>query len=170
MLSNEQKDQIVILKETENKNNTQISRLLGIDRGTVIKVLKSGWKVNQQFINTINENRQIENNNLLEKIKSIRYNDIVTDVLSLFTKENMQNELDVRGMRSLIALQGNMLDKAMAYERLDLEKRKVDIAERTLELKEEELEARINNPDAFATVQIINDAPKEEEENIYGSN
>ena len=168
MLSNEQKDQIVILKETENKNNTQISRLLGIDRGTVIKVLKSGWKVNQQFINTINENRQIENNNLLEKIKSIRYNDIVTDVLSLFTKENMQNELDVRGMRSLIALQGNMLDKAMAYERLDLEKRKVDIAERTLELKEEELEARINNPDAFATVQIINDAPKEE--NIYGSN
>lgn len=168
MLSNEQKDQIVILKETENKNNTEISRLLGIDRGTVIKVLKSGWKVNQQFINTINENRQIENNNLLEKIKSIRYNDIVTDVLSLFTKENMQNELDVRGMRSLIALQGNMLDKAMAYERLDLEKRKVDIAERTLELKEEELEARINNPDAFATVQIINDAPKEE--NIYGSN
>ena len=168
MLSNEQKDQIVILKETENKNNTEISRHLGIDRGTVIKVLKSGWKVNQQFINTINENRQIENNNLLEKIKSIRYNDIVTDVLSLFTKENMQNELDVRGMRSLIALQGNMLDKAMAYERLDLEKRKVDIAERTLELKEEELEARINNPDAFATVQIINDAPKEE--NIYGSN
>jgi hypothetical protein len=170
VLSNEQKDQIVILKKTEHKNNTEISRLLGIDRGTVIKVLKSGWQVNQQFIDTINENRQIENNNLLEKIKSIRYNDIVTDVLSLFTKKNMEKELDVRGMRSLIALQGNMLDKGMAYERLELEKRKVDIAERMLELKEEELEARINNPDAFATVQIINDAPKEEEENIYGSN
>jgi len=32
------------------------------------------------------------------------------------------------------------------------------VKEKTLELKEQELQARLDNPDAFATVTIINDA------------
>jgi len=168
MLTNAQKDQIVILKEIEHKNNTEIARLVRVNRGSVINVLKSGWKVNQQFLNTYNENNKENNDKLLDIIKSIRYNDIVDNVLSLFTKENMEIEFKERGMRALIALQGNMFDKGMAYEKLQLDKRKVTVSERTLELKEEELQARIDNPEAFATVQIINDAPVEK--NDYATN
>lgn len=158
MLTNEQKDQIVILKETEHKNNTEIARLTGVNRGTVIKVLQSDHKVGKHFLDTYNKNVQENNNKLLDMIKSIRYQDIVSDVLSIFTKDNLQLEFEQRGLRSLIALQGNAFDKGMAYEKLQLDKRKVSIQERTLELKEEELKARIENPDAFATVTIVNDA------------
>jgi hypothetical protein len=91
-------------------------------------------------------------------IKSVRYQDIVSDVLSIFTLENLNKEFDARGLRSLIALQGNAFDKGMALEKLELDKRKTVIAERTLTLKEEELNARIENPNAFANVTIVNDA------------
>ena len=40
MLTNAQKDQIVILKENEQKNNTEIARLVGVSRASVISVLK----------------------------------------------------------------------------------------------------------------------------------
>ena len=168
MLTNAQKDQIVILKENEQKNNTEIARLVGVSRASVISVLKSNWTVNSQFLDTYNKNEQENNAKLLDMIKSIRYKDIVSDGLSMFTKGNMQIEFDMRGMRSIIALVGNSFDKGMAYEKLELDKRKVEIQERTLELKERELEARIENPDAFATVHIVNDAPVHESN--YGTN
>ena len=158
MLTSQQKDMIVILSENEQLNNVQISAKVGVARASVIKVLKSNWTVNSQFLDSYNKNVQENNETLLEMIKSVRYQDIVSDTLSIFTKENLQQEFDMRGLRSLIALQGNAFDKGMAYERLELDKRKVSIQERTLELKEEELKARIDNPDAFATVTIVNDA------------
>lgn len=161
MLSSQQKDMIVILSENEQLNNVQISVKVGVARASVIKVLKSNWTVNSQFLDDYNKNRQQNNESLLEMIKSVRYQDIVSDVLSIFTLENLKVEFDIRGLRSLIALQGNAFDKGMKYESLQLDKRKVDIAERTLELKEEELRARIDNPEAFASVTIINDAPME---------
>ena len=167
MLTSQQKDMIVILSENEQLNNVQISAKVGVARASVIKVLKSNWTVNSQFLDDYNKNRQQNNETLLEMIKSVRYQDIVSDTLSIFTKDNLQLEFDSRGLRSLIALQGNAFDKGMAYERLQLDKRKVDIAERTLELKEQELKARIDNPEAFTSVTIINDAPLE---NRYATN
>lgn len=158
MLSSQQKDMIVILSKNEHLNNVQISAKVGVARASVIKVLKSNWTINSQFLDTYNKNVQENNESLLEMIKSVRYQDIVSDVLSIFTLENLKAEFDTRGLRSLIALQGNAFDKGMAYERLDLDKRKVNIAERTLELKEQELQARIDNPDAFAAITIINDS------------
>ena len=168
MLTNAQKDHIVILSKNEGKNNTEIARLVGVNRGSVIKVLKSNWTVNQQFLDDYNKNEQKNNEELLDIIKSVRYKDIAVDGISIFTKENMQQEFDTRGLRSIIALVGNTLDKGMAYEKLQLERAKLDIQERTLELKEQELQARLDNPDAFATVQIINDAPVEGKQ--YGAN
>ena len=168
MLTNAQKDHIVILSKNEGKNNTEIARLVGVNRGSVIKVLKSNWTVNQQFLDDYNKNEQKNNEELLDIIKSVRYKDIAVDGISIFTKENMQKEFDTRGLRSIIALVGNTLDKGMAYEKLQLERAKLDIQERTLELKEQELQARLDNPDAFATVQIINDAPVEGKQ--YGAN
>ena len=168
MLTNEQKDQIFILSKQEGKNNTEIAALMGLNRGTIIKVLKSDWTVGQHFLDTYNKNVQQNNEKLLDMIKSIRYQDIVSDGLSMFSKENMQEEFKMRGLRSIIALVGNSFDKGMALEKLELDKRKVEVAERTLELKEQELKARMENPEAFATVQIINDAPIERNE--YGTN
>jgi len=158
MLTNAQKDQIVILKLNEHKNNSQIAKLVGVSRGSVIETIKSGWTVNSEFLDTYNKNVQDNNNNLLDMIKSIRYSDIVKDGLSMFSKSNMQIEFDSRGMRSIIALVGNSFDKGMALERLQLDKRKLSISERTLDLKEKELNARIENPEAFASVTILNDS------------
>jgi hypothetical protein len=121
-------------------------------------VLKSNWTVDSQFLDNYNKDRQENNKTLLDMIKSVRYQDIVSDVLSIFTLENLNKEFDARGLRSLIALQGNAFDKGMALEKLELDKRKTVIAERTLTLKEEELNARIENPNAFANVTIVNDA------------
>jgi len=160
MLTNQQKDQIITLSTIEKKNNTQIARLMGVSRGSIIKVIKSGWSLNQQFLDTYNKNVQENNDKLLDMIKSVRYSDIVKDGLSMFNKENMQTEFELRGLRSIIALVGNSFDKGMAYEKLDLDKRKVELQERTLELKEQELQARLENPEAFTTVTIIDDSDK----------
>jgi len=169
VLTNAQKDHIVILKQNEQKSNTEIARLVGVSRGSVINLLKTDWTVNKQFLDDYNKNEQKNNEELLDMIKSIRYKGIVSDGLSMFTKENMQLEFDNRGLRSIIALVGNSFDKGMAYERLELDKRKTNIQEKTLELKVQELQARLDNPEAFHSVTIINDAPKDKEDkpNVY---
>jgi len=163
MLTAAQKDHIVILKHNEHKNNSEIAKLVGVSRGSVISTLNSGWTVNTEFMSEYNKTVQESNNDLLRMIKSVRYSDIARDVISLFTKANMKKELESRGLRSLITLQGVMFDKGMAYEKLQLDVKKLNLQERTLELKERELAARIDNPDAFTTVTIINDVEEAKE-------
>ncbi len=98
------------------------------------------------------------NEKLLDIIQSTQYKATTELALGKLDSETLDYEIGKNGIRSLIALIGNSFDKGMAYERLQLDERKVDIAERTLTLKETELQARIDNPDAFNEVIIINEA------------
>lgn len=148
-----------IVLYNELQSYSEVGRQLNLAPNTVKRIVNDKAIIANhsdilQKIAKIKENSNID---LLSKIKSIRYNAIVDDVLSLFTKANMEIEFKQRGMRALIALQGNMFDKGITYQRLELDKRKVDLTERALELKERELNARIENPESFATVTIIND-------------
>ena len=156
-------DRMIYLKTEEQKSDSAIAKLLGVSRGTVIKYLKNNLyiksKQNEQFVQQYKEIKQNEAKEILDIVRSEKYSTIANNIVDLFDKESLKTERDERGIRSLTALLGNTIDKTIALKRLTLEERKVDIAERTLQLKEQELQARIENPDAFATVQIINDAP-----------
>jgi len=98
------------------------------------------------------------NEKLLDLIKSTQYKTTTELALGKLTSETLDYEIGKNGIRSIIALIGNSFDKGMAYERLMLDKEKVSLQRDTFELKKQELQARIDNPDAFATVTIINDA------------
>jgi hypothetical protein len=93
---------------------------------------------------------------------------IANNIVDIFTKENLIEENNKNGIRNLISLLGNTVDKTMALKRLDIQEKQLELSIRQLELKEQELAARLENPDAFATVQIINDAPIKE--TAYGTN
>lgn len=173
VLSKEVIDRMIYLKTEEQKTDTAIARLLGVSRGTVIKYLKDNLyiksKQNEQFVQQYKEIKQNEAKEILDIVRSEKYSTIAIDIVDLFDKESLKTERDIRGIRSLTALLGNTIDKTIALKRLALDERKVEIQARTLELKEQELKARLDNPDAFATIQIINDAPVTKD-NIYGAN
>ena len=143
----------------ELQSYSGVGRQLDLAPNTVKSIILNANNIAKygDLMQQIAKRKQENNDDLIERIKGIRYNEIVGDVLSLFTLKNMRTEMEVRGMRALIALQGNMLDKGMAYEKLVLDKRRIELAERTLELKEQELNARLDNPDAFSNIVIVND-------------
>lgn len=164
-------DRMIYLKTEEQKTDSAIARIVGVSRGTVIKYLKDNLyiksKQNEQFVQQYKEIKQNEAKEILDIVRSEKYSTIASNIVDLFDKESLKIERDIRGIRSLTALLGNTIDKTIKLKQLALDERKVDVAERTLELKEQELQARIDNPEAFANVTIINDAPME---NKYGTN
>lgn len=164
-------DRMIYLKTEEQKTDSAIAKLLGVSRTSVTKYCKDNLyiksKQNKQFVQQYKKIKQDEAKEILDIVRSEKYSTIASDIVNLFDKESLMKERDIRGIRSLTALLGNTIDKTIKLKQLALDERKVDIAERTLELKEQELQARIDNPDAFATVTIVNDAPMETK---YGTN
>ena len=153
-------------KRLHKKGNSvlSISRDMDISRATVTKFVKDKKYTNDPKVDSLlNKMQDIEDKSyetLLEMLESKQYAAITKTAISLLTEENLQNEIDTRGIRSIIALMGNSYDKTLALSRLRLDERKVDIAERTLQLKEQELNARMLNPEAFTSVTIVNDSDK----------
>jgi|LGOV01.1.fsa_nt_gb hypothetical protein len=138
-----------------------ISRDMGINRATITKFVRdqrytTNGKVNE-LLNKMQDIEDKSHETLLEMLESKQYANITKTAISLLTKENLQNEIESRGIRSIIALMGNSYDKTLALSRLHLDTRKVDLAERTLQLKEQELQARIDNPEAFSNIVIVKD-------------
>jgi IS30 family transposase len=122
VLSNKQKDQIVILKTIEHKNNTEIAQLVGVNRGTVIKVLKDGWKVNQQFLDTYKETVQQQTKEMLDMIKGDkRLTSITGKILELFNSdEELEKEIQKGGLKSLATIYGVLADKVIRVSDLHL--------------------------------------------------
>lgn len=152
------KRQIVVLY-SDLHSYTDVAKQLGI----AINTVKNVWlkkdsdtdlcKVVQSYAKIKKES----NETLLEMLVGTQYAQITKNAMNLLTTENMQNEIDSRGIKALITVTGISYDKTMAYKRLLLDERKVELAERTLQLKEEELQARIDNPDAFSNIVIVKD-------------
>jgi len=134
-------------KELDLAPNTVKSTLLR--QGNIEK-----YKPLLHSIAVIKEN---SNKKLLDILLSDKYKNTTELALGKLDSDTLDFEINKNGIRSLIALIGNSFDKTIAYEKLQLDKRKVDIAERTLELKETELQARIDNPEAFNNIVIVKD-------------
>jgi len=162
VLSKEKINRMIYLKTEEQQTDTAIAKLVGVSRGTVIKYLKDNLYIksrqNEQFVEQYKEIKKKEAQDILDIVRSEKYSTIASNIVDLFDKEALKTERDTRGLRGLTALLGNTIDKTLELRKLDLAERKMIVAERTLELKEEELRARIDNPEAFASVTIINDA------------
>lgn len=174
MLSNKQKDQIVILKTIERKNNTEIARLVGVNRGTVIKVLKEGWEVNQQFLDTYNENVQQQTKEMLEMIKGDeRLTSITGKILELFNNdEELKREIQKSGLKSLATIYGVLADKVIRVSDLHLrvEKQTFDTIMNSSETMNDNFEkAIIDSLKSFNsnnTTALIEPDSIEEEDNL----
>ena len=144
----------------------KIAQALKIAGNTVRKHLADKDNISK-YSNLMNEIEQINensNNKIIELVKSQQYSNIALNITELFSKDNLTEEFRNNGIRSLISLLGNTVDKTMALKRYEIQEREYGLKERTLaikerelELKEKELNARLENPDAFSNIVIIDD-------------
>ena len=81
--------------------------------------------------------------------------------------QTLRNEIAKGGMRNIVGAYKIIIDTTLSINDMDIKSRQLEVRERELELKEMELKARIDNPDAFTSVTIINDAPKPKDEVDY---
>ena len=160
----------MFILHSDGMSANEIGERLNKAPNTVLKYLKDETYIAQygELLQEIEQIHKKSNETIIELVKSTRYSDIANNIVDIFTKANLEEERESNGIRNLISLLGNTIDKTIALKRLDIQDKQLELQVRTLELKEKELEARIENPDAFATVQIINDAPQKE--TPYGTN
>ncbi len=153
--------QEIIAEYYEVQNYSRVAKKYGV----VVNTVKNIWLRRyddpdlKRFTQKYEEIKKEANEDLLDHIKSITYSNMTFNAMNLLTKPALRAELKQRGIRNLVGLIANSADKVIAVEELELKKRTLIIREKELELKQKELELRITNPDAFHTVQIINDAP-----------
>lgn len=162
MISNATKETIWALKENEHLKNAQIARRLGISRTKVIEVLKQPKYRNEQLLDSMKEIREEYNQSLLKSLKSDgRTNQIINKILTIVNSdETLNKELQKQGgFRNIMGAMKVIVDTTAKAISNDIEERKILVQERTLELKEKELNARLENPEAFVVPVIINDAP-----------
>jgi purine-nucleoside phosphorylase len=144
------------------QNYSHVAKRLNIAPNTVKNVWLSKDEDEdlQKVVQEVANIKKESNEELLNHIKSSTYANITKNAMDLLTPDNLKLEVEQRGIKGLITLIGNSADKVLAVKDMDLKERAMSIRERELELKEMELKARIENPDAFSTVTIINDAPR----------
>jgi len=163
------KRQIVVLY-SDLQNYSTVAKRLDIAVNTVKNVwLKKDTDTDLcKVVQSYAKIKKESNETLLEMLNGSQYANITKNAMDLLTTANMEKEINTRGIKALITITGISYDKTMAYKRLELDTRKVELAERTLELKETELQARIDNPEAFSNIIIVKDtdeiAMKYEEE------
>lgn len=157
------KEEHIMLLYTQYENYSKVAKQVGVAVNTVRNVIKRAKK-GKKNANRLQEYENIKKNEqkeILELVKSTKYSNIANNIVDLFNKESLENELERYGIKNLISLLGNSIDKTIKVQELELHKEKVALQTRTLELKERELEARLEKPEAFGNVTIINDADDE---------
>ena len=143
----------IVLYE-ELQNYSEVARRLNIAVNTVKNIVtnKDLLQKHSDLMQKYAEVKEKDTNDLIELVKSARYTNIANNIVDMFNKENLEEERQSNGIRNLINLLGNTVDKTIKIKNLA-------IKERELAIKEKELELRISNPELFHTVNIINDAP-----------
>ena len=139
MIDTDTKKKIWYLHTVKKMNNTKISQQLGVSRGSVIKVLKDESTVNEQFLKDAERIERKANESLLQMLQNDnRIPSILSKVLNKFDNdESLDKEVDKFGLKSLGTIIGIISDKV---------------------IKASELSARIERPESFSQVTIINDA------------
>jgi hypothetical protein len=163
-LTDEQRQHVFVLYE-ELGSMQKVADALGITKGYVHQILhnKNLKKKSKQLVNAVKQAKQESNNELLELIQSTQVSNIVTLAMSKLTSEAMDKDIERGGIANMYRLIGMFTDKVLSAKDHDIKLKQLEIRQKELAIKEKELELRISNPEAFATVNIINDAPREED-------
>lgn len=154
----------------ENVTPNKIAARLKIAPNTVRKHLADKDNIARygDLMNEIEQMHSKSNMEVLELVKSVRYSEIANTIVDMLNPTNLEEERKERGLRNHINLLGNVIDKSIKLQNLDIRHKELEISLKQLELKEKEFNARMENPEAFAVVQIVNDAPMVD--NNYGTN
>ena len=159
---------IVLYQELQNYS--AVSRRLNIAVNTVKSIVNNDelLQKHNDLLQKYAKEKKKETNDIIELVKSTRYIEIANNIVDMLDREGLEKERDLNGIRNLISLLGNTVDKTIKIRELDIKEKQLELSIRQLALKEKELEMRQENPDAFATVHIINDAPTRDDS--YGAN
>ena len=157
-----ERDEKAIALYAELQNYSEVARRLDVAPNTVRNIIKRAEN-NERNAEILQEYKEVKKNErleILELVKSAKYSRIANDIVGLLDRESLRTELEKRGIRNLTALLGNSVDKIVKVHELEIHKKKLELQERKLALKEKELEARMERPELFDNVTIINDADK----------
>ena len=109
----------------EKLNISQISKRLNINRRTVTKYINAqSFKENAQttqFTQKLQKVREESNEKLLEMITSNKYAELTETAMGLLTPKVLQEEIDKRGIKAIIGLISNSMDKAMKRKQLAID-------------------------------------------------
>jgi transposase len=96
-----------------------------LNRRTITKYVNAqDYKKNAQdtqFTEQYKKIREESNSKLLDMIKSNDYANITKTAMSLLTKKTLQDEIAKRGIRAVVGLISNSMDKTMALKRLEID-------------------------------------------------
>ena len=164
-LSEEKIEQVFILYE-QYQSMSKVATLLKISKGTVHNVLRNERKgsEHERMLNDYKIVKEKSNMKLLDMMQSSLVDNVVEKAIGKLTDENMNADISRNGIGNMYRLIGMFTDKSISIRELDIKLKQLTIREKELSIKEKELELRISNPEAFHTVQIINDAPPTSDE------
>lgn len=124
-LDNRTIDYIRVLHFEEHLSINAIHKRTKIDRRTITKYINvQDYKKNvqdEQFSVDYKKIREESNTKLLDMIKSNDYANITKIAMSLLTRKNLEEEIRKRGIRAVVGLISNSMDKTMALKRLEIE-------------------------------------------------
>ena len=165
-MTKKERDQKIITMLNAGEPFSSIAKRLKISKGTVHNVHKR-WQKDDDKSKILNELEQItqqQTKDIIDMVRSTQYHQVAKYALDLLNEQNMNEEVDRNGITTIYRMLGQFIDKTTSVEELDIKRRQIAIREREVAIREKELELRISNPEAFHTVQIINDAPPTSDE------
>ena len=162
-----QRNAMVLQLHDDGLSQRAIAQHVGIAVSTVNAILKGEQKGHtaehtERIHKELKKMREVEMANVIDMVQSANFAQLGAKALKILSNDdNLEDEVNKRGIANIYRLFGMITDKVLAVETLKLEHRKMDVREKELDIKLKELELRIQRPEAFHEVHIINDAPKD---------
>jgi sulfatase maturation enzyme AslB (radical SAM superfamily) len=159
-----------ILLYAELQSYSEVGRRLNLAPNTVKKIVNNEelLQKHSDLMQKYEEVKKQETNDLIELVKSVKYSNIANNIVDMFDRDNLEQERNTNGIRNLISLLGNTIDKTIKIKELEIKQQQLELSIRQLALREKELDARLDSGETFANVQIVNDAPIRDDS--YGAN
>lgn len=160
MIDAKTKENVWTLHLSKKMSKTAISKQLGISRPKVIEILKDESYKNLRLIDVVKEIEVKHTESLINILKKdSRLPATVNKILNAINQDEVIDAMIAKGdLKQLMTVFGVLSDKHFGSKRVEQEERRLAIQDRMAVLKERELNARIENPDAFSTVTILNDS------------
>ena len=161
MISNATKEMVWTLHEIDKCKKTEIAKKVGISRQKVYDILADESYRNRHLNDTYKEYKIETQTSLLKGLQEDpRTKRAIDKILNIVdNKETLDNELEKQGgLRAIMGAMKVIVDTNRSALSSAIEERRVLALEKQVKLKEQELELRQSNPEAFAQdIVIVND-------------